>query len=43
MWMRGREREEVHTFAKDDSDLYGEIPQFGLPGNDKIESLTSTV
>ncbi|GAA5858225.1 hypothetical protein JCM8547_005697 [Rhodosporidiobolus lusitaniae] len=43
MWMRGREREEVHTFAKNDSDLYeGGAPQFGTKGATEMESLTST-
>ncbi|BGP21067.1 hypothetical protein JCM10213_007585 [Rhodosporidiobolus nylandii] len=41
MWMRGREREEIHTFAKDDSDLYeGGAPQFGTEGATKMDSLT---
>ncbi|GAA6009410.1 hypothetical protein JCM10207_003771 [Rhodosporidiobolus poonsookiae] len=43
MWMRGREREEIHHFAKNDSDLYeGGAPQFGTKGT-SIDSLTSTV
>ncbi|GAA5977466.1 hypothetical protein JCM11641_000972 [Rhodosporidiobolus odoratus] len=43
-WMRGREREEVHTFTKEESDLYpGGVPQFGTKGADKMDSLTSTV
>ncbi|GJN94597.1 hypothetical protein Rhopal_007680-T1 [Rhodotorula paludigena] len=43
MFLRGREREEVHHFAKNDSDLYeGGAPQFGTAGT-KMESLTSTV
>ncbi|GAA6030534.1 hypothetical protein JCM8097_006193 [Rhodosporidiobolus ruineniae] len=43
MWMRGREREELHVFPKEESDLYPDGPaQFGTHGN-KIESLTSTV
>ncbi|TNY21452.1 pyruvate dehydrogenase e1 component alpha subunit [Rhodotorula diobovata] len=44
MWLRGREREEVHHFAKDDSDLYPDgAPQFGSQGSNKMDSLTSTV
>lgn len=44
MYMRGREREEVHTFPKSESDLYPDGPaQFGSKDNQKMDSLTSTV
>ncbi|BGP52423.1 alpha subunit of pyruvate dehydrogenase [Rhodotorula kratochvilovae] len=44
MWLRGREREEIHHFDKSDSDLYEDgAPQFGSQGSNKMDSLTSTV
>ncbi|GAA5886980.1 hypothetical protein JCM6882_009405 [Rhodosporidiobolus microsporus] len=43
-WMRGREREEIHHFAKSESDLHeGGAPQFGTKGAQEMDSLTSTV
>ncbi|GAA5988643.1 hypothetical protein JCM10908_003652 [Rhodotorula pacifica] len=42
MWLRGREREEIHHFT--DSDLLPNGPaQFGSADNQKMDSLTSTV
>ncbi|GAA5909025.1 hypothetical protein JCM8208_007403, partial [Rhodotorula glutinis] len=37
-------RQQIHHFAKDDSDLYDDgCPQFGSQGSNKMDSLTSTV
>ncbi|BGP35977.1 alpha subunit of pyruvate dehydrogenase [Rhodotorula toruloides] len=42
LWLRGREREEVHHYQ--DSDLLPNGPeQFGAGGNTQMESMTSTV
>lgn len=44
MYMRGREREEVHHFPTSESDLYPDGPaQFGSKAEHKLDSMTSTV